>query len=223
MDKNDAEGADRFPDPSPRGRSGSGTGRVTALLVSPGPVFLVPSSTPFLNSLLACPRDRASLGSRVLPKRRRTTARTMRSSVASEVHGASPFEGITPGYLSSGVIARSRRAPATQFEVVDGGDRERDRTRRRPSGSRRRAPAQPAACSRTCSTVPTRRPSRHCVEGRRASSTPGGLMARRRSKRRSRSARPRRRARRGRATGSPSRDRGRPPRTRCSSTSRRSR
>src|SRR4051812_16625750 len=51
-----------------------------ALLVS-----LVSSSspsTPFLNSLLACPRDLASFGRRVLPNRRRTTARMMRSSVA---------------------------------------------------------------------------------------------------------------------------------------------
>src|SRR5215207_10582953 len=47
-----------------------------SLVSSPSP------STPFLNSLLACPRDLASLGSRVLPKRRRTTARMIRSSVA---------------------------------------------------------------------------------------------------------------------------------------------
>src|SRR5215207_3197424 len=62
-----------------RGRPNQGGPR-QALLVS-----LVSSSspsTPFLNSLLACPRDLASFGRRVLPNRRRTTARMMRSSVA---------------------------------------------------------------------------------------------------------------------------------------------
>src|SRR4051794_13303872 len=67
-------------------RAGAATRRLNrrrpaqALLVS-----LVSSSspsTPFLNSLLACPRDLASFGKRVLPKRRRTTARMMSSSVA---------------------------------------------------------------------------------------------------------------------------------------------
>src|SRR3954447_26194616 len=60
-------------------RWGPARGRpAQALLVS-----LVSSSspsTPFLNSLLACPRDLASFGKRVLPKRRRTTARMISSS-----------------------------------------------------------------------------------------------------------------------------------------------
>ena len=206
--------ADQFPDPLREGQDVR-DGRVRCSWARRGSASSwCPSSTPFLNSLLACPRERASLGSRVLPKRRRTMARTMMSSVGPMFMGPALSRGYAPGYRRSGVIAARGWRAATQFQVVDGGRR---RTGPRPTPTTRVSTprsAQPAACSRICSTVPTRRPTRHCVEvtrrARRAGSWPAGARSAGRGR-----LRPPRTARRGRASASRSRDRGRSPRTRA--------
>src|SRR5262245_11449424 len=80
MDENDGSGALGSRSLRRNGLRGDPGGPDQALLES-----LVSSSspsTPFLNSLLACPRDLASFGRRVLPNNRRTTARMISSSVA---------------------------------------------------------------------------------------------------------------------------------------------
>ncbi len=60
------------------GEAGVASGDAGAESLGSGSVS--PCSMPFLNSVEAEPKERASFGNRVLPKRRATTAKTMRMS-----------------------------------------------------------------------------------------------------------------------------------------------
>ena len=65
---------------------------------------LASSSWPFLNSLLASPRERASLGRRVLPNRTSTTARMIRSS-------GTPMLLMVPQAYRRQPVSQRRREP----------------------------------------------------------------------------------------------------------------
>ena len=130
------------------------------LLVSASSSSSCSPSTPFLNSLLACPRDLASFGSRVLPKRRRTTARMMSSSGAPRFMRNALSRESGTGYRGDAHGCPCSRGWRQQFDVVERGHRERHRARTHDDRLDPEA-VPPGACSRICSTVPTSRPTRH--------------------------------------------------------------
>ena len=134
--------------------AGTGTGAAQALLVSPS--SSVSPSTPFLNSLLACPRDLASFGQPRAAEEQEDDGQDDEELGSAEVHGDDPFEGIPPGYLPPETTVSRRSGLGQHFQVVEGGHGERHRSQPRRSGSRRRAPPSPP---------PAPGPGRRCRPG----------------------------------------------------------
>ena len=179
-------------------------------------------STPFLNSLLAWPRDWASFGSWVLPKSEEDDDQDDEELRGTEVHGVDPFEGIAPALPRRRPWPPRRRGPRRAVEVVEARRRRtapprRPRIRVSTPSARPRRGLLPHLLDRA--DQPTRPATRR---GSRRRAPPAARASRRRSKRRARSARPRRRARRARASAStvagitarPRRTRGRAPSSR---------
>ena len=104
-------------------------------------------------------------------------SRMMMSSVGPRFMGTLSERERVTGY--SGRASRPAARPqrlGQQLDVVERPHVERARAQRPGSGSRRRASTQSATCSRICSGVPTRRPSRHSSRVM-PSRTPGGLCS----------------------------------------------